>query len=625
MRISKLNLSFGGPSTLSCIDFQIDTKERIGILGRNGAGKSSLLKILNGEIIPDEGTISKKPNLSISRLIQETKYPEQGSVFEQVSKGLGDIPILLSNFERCAEKLKKNQNISNIKLLNDAERAFEMAGGWKIHNKIKKIISKFGLDGDSEYPKLSGGIKRKVLLAKAMVSDPDILLLDEPTNHLDISTIEWLENQIIEYHGTVLFITHDRRFLEKLATRIVELDRGQLKSFDCSYQKYLQYKDSEILSESKKNSKFDKYLAQEEIWLRKGIKARRTRNEGRLRALEQLRIERDARRSREKHASFSIKESSRSGRIVIEAKNLKSGFDGKMLIQNFSTKILSGERVGIIGHNGSGKSTLVRILTKKDEPLSGQVCLGTNIKLAFFDQLKESINEESTVIENLQHGSDFVTMGNQKKHIIAYLNDFLFSAKRAQSPAKVLSGGERSRLLLARLFLQPFNLLVLDEPTNDLDLETLDLLQDTLLKFKGTLLLISHDREFLDAVVTSIISFDEDGTLRESVGSYSDWMRQKPKISQTVKGSSKKFKTQIRSYRKKNNNLTYREKEEHKKLTDKIEMLEKESASLQKLLSDPLFFKNEKLIVNKTSEKLSEINTAIESLVERWMELEDRI
>ena len=518
---------------LENISLKIQPKERIGLLGRNGAGKSTLTKLIAGEILPDSGEINKSSSLRVTRLVQDVPTGTVGTIFQVVASGLGDLTPLLESYHEVLKSVSEDPSNRNMEVLESCQHALEAANGWRVEQMVEQTLSKFGLDPDAQFKTLSGGMKRRVLLAQALVVEPDVLLLDEPTNHLDIPAIEWLEDQIRLFQGAVLFITHDRRFLDMLATRIVELDRGTLRSYECNYQTYLERRDQELSAEADQFAAFDKKLAKEEEWIRQGIKARRTRNEGRVRALEQLRRERAARRERQQTADLTLIDASKSGRLVIEAEGLGLTLGDNKLFEDFATTVLRGDRIGVIGPNGVGKSTLIKTLLGQIEPTEGTSKLGTNLEIALFDQLRETLDDDASVIDNLQPGSDFVEVGDGKKHVIGYLQDFLFSPDRARGPTRMLSGGERNRLLLARLFLKPANLLIMDEPTNDLDLETLDILRDTLLSYQGTLIIISHDRDFLDSVVTSIWSFDTDHMLREYIGGYSDWLRQRPSDNKT--------------------------------------------------------------------------------------------
>ena len=622
LSIQNVQVGFGGPSILENLSFRIQARERIGLLGRNGTGKSTLLKLISGDITADSGVINKTQNLKIARLVQDVPTGTEGTIFRVVASGLGTLAPLLERYHKALKAVCEDSSEECMNELEACQQELESANGWRLEQMVEQTLSKFGLHPDSEFSSLSGGMKRRVLLARAMVTEPDLLLLDEPTNHLDIPAIEWLEEQIRLFQGSVLFITHDRRFLDALATRIVELDRGILRSYECTYATYLERRDQELAAEADQFATFDKKLAKEEEWIRQGIKARRTRNEGRVRALERLRLERGARRERQQTADLTLSDASKSGKLVVEAKHLGLTLGGKKLFDNFSTTVLRGERIGLIGPNGAGKSTLIKALLGQLEASTGSIKLGTNLKIALFDQLRETLDDNATVIDNLQHGSDFVEVGGGKKHVIGYLQDFLFSPERARGSARMLSGGERNRLLLARLFLKPANFLIMDEPTNDLDLETLDILRDTLLNYQGTLIVISHDRDFLDSVVTSIWSFDPDGFLREYVGGYTDWLRQKPTFEIQKKNASKTNSSSSISHEKKK--LAYREKLEHEALYETIEKLEIEIKALETAMKEPDFFSANPPHATSEIDRYQGLQNELETKFERFMELDER-
>ena len=624
LSLKSIQISFGGPAILNDLNLRIQPKERIGLLGRNGAGKSTLMKLIADEIYADSGEINKSAELKIARLVQDVPAGTDGTIFEVVASGLGELTPLLEKYHRALRLVSEDPTEKNLHELVVCQHALEDAIGWRIEQMVDQTLSKFNLAPETQFNTLSGGMKRRVLLAQALVIEPDLLLLDEPTNHLDIPAIEWLEEQIKLFQGSVLFITHDRRFLDALATRIVELDRGVLRSYECDYQTYLERRDQELAAEADQFAAFDKKLAKEEEWIRQGIKARRTRNEGRVRALEQLRRERAARRERQQTADLTLVDASKSGRLVIEANKLSLTLGEKKLFDSFSTVVLRGDRIGVIGPNGAGKSTLIKTLLGQVKQSSGTTKLGTNLKIAVFDQLRETLDDDATVIDNLQHGSDFVESGSGKKHVIGYLQDFLFSPERARGPTRMLSGGERNRLLLARLFLKPANLLIMDEPTNDLDLETLDILRDTLLTFKGTLIVISHDRDFLDSVVTSIWSFDPDQQLREYVGGYSDWIRQRPEppSSENTCQVTKAIHQQSRNAPKKK--LAFHERREYEALGPELERLETEIKELDALMSDPDFFTTNPALAATESSRYQELQAELDEKFLRFLELDER-
>ena len=624
LSIQNIQVSFGGPAILENLSLKIQPKERIGLLGRNGAGKSTLMKLIAGEILADSGEINKSSNLKVVRLVQDVPTGTDGTIFQVVASGLGDLTPLLERYHRVLKSISEDPSDKNMQELESCQQALEVANGWRVEQMVDQTLSKFGLDPDTQFNALSGGMKRRVLLARTLVIEPDLLLLDEPTNHLDIPAIEWLEEQIRLFQGAVLFITHDRRFLDALATRIVELDRGILRSYDCNYQTYLDRRDQELAAEADQFAAFDKKLAKEEEWIRQGIKARRTRNEGRVRALEQLRRERSARRERQQTADLTLVDASKSGRLVLEAEELSLTLGDKKLFEGFSTTVLRGDRIGVIGPNGTGKSTLIKTLLRQIDATSGTAKLGTNLEIALFDQLRETLDDDASVINNLQHGSDFVEVGGGKKHVIGYLQDFLFSPERARGPTRMLSGGERNRLLLARLFLKPANLLIMDEPTNDLDLETLDILRDTLLGYKGTLIVISHDRDFLDSVVTGIWSFDPDRTLREYVGGYSDWLRQRPSEKAVEKKpiEKKSDPAPLKTERKKK--LAFHEKREYDALGIEIEQMEEQIKALEEMMANPTFFQSDPERAAAKSARYQALQNDLELKFLRFMELDER-
>ncbi len=624
LSIKNIQVSFGGPAILDNITLKIQPKERIGLLGRNGAGKSTLMKLIAGEILADSGEINKSSSLRVARLVQDVPTGTVGTIFQVVASGLGDLTPLLESYHEVLKSISEDPSDKNMQALESCQHALEAANGWRVEQMVEQTLSKFGLDPDAQFNALSGGMKRRVLLARALVVEPDVLLLDEPTNHLDIPAIEWLEEQIRLFQGAVLFITHDRRFLDALATRIVELDRGTLRSYECNYQTYLERRDQELSAEADQFAAFDKKLAKEEEWIRQGIKARRTRNEGRVRALEQLRRERAARRERQQTADLTLIDASKSGRLVIEAEGLGLTLGDNKLFEDFATTVLRGDRIGVIGPNGVGKSTLIKTLLGQIEPTEGTSKLGTNLEIALFDQLRETLDDDASVIDNLQHGSDFVEVGGGKKHVIGYLQDFLFSPDRARGPTRMLSGGERNRLLLARLFLKPANLLIMDEPTNDLDLETLDILRDTLLNYQGTLIVISHDRDFLDSVVTGIWSFDTDHTLREYVGGYSDWLRQRPsdQTTQTKPTAQKSAPVTPKSASKKK--LAFHEKREYEALSAEIEQMEAQIKALEEAMTDPQFFQSNPDHAAAESARYQTLQADLEMKFYRYMELDER-
>ncbi len=613
-------MSFGGPNLLDKVDFQLDRGERVCLVGRNGAGKSTLMKVIAGEITPDSGEIIGQ-GLNIARLEQEVPDGTDGTVFDVVAQGLGDIAPLLIQYHHVIHQLETDSSEKVLAALEKAQHELEAVDGWSVEQKVEAVLSRLSLDADIEFSALSGGMKRRVLLAQALVKEPDLLLLDEPTNHLDIASITWLEEFLKTYEGTLLFITHDRMFLQSLATRIIQIDRGQLVSFPGDYANFLVRREALLEEEAQQNALFDKKLAQEEVWIRQGIKARRTRNEGRVRALEQLRRERNARREVQGNVKMKLQDAAKSGKLVIEAEGLGQSYDGRVLFKDFSTVIQRGDRIGLIGPNGCGKTTLLSILLGRIKPEFGEVKLGTKMEVAYFDQLRSQLDEEISVVDNVGQGKDYVEINGAEKHVMGYLQDFLFTPERARTPIKSLSGGERNRLLLAKLFTQPANLLVMDEPTNDLDAETLDLLEDLLMNYQGTLLLVSHDRSFLNNVATSTIVFDDDGEVREYVGGYDDWLHQRAQDKRASTVTKEKTKTVTKKVNKKSS-LTYQEQLDLDRLPKEIEQLELQQAELHNKISDPEFYQQAPDKQAIIQNKLAQITADLEASYERWDRLE---
>jgi len=623
IRLRNINVSFGGPAILENISLSIDAGERVCLLGRNGTGKSTLMKVIAGDIMPDAGEIQRQQSLVTAKLDQQVNIGAGGSVFDMVAQGLGDSAQLLKAFHDAVHKLALDHSAGAEAELEKAQHAVEVAGAWQLNQQVESILSRMQLDGDAAVETLSGGMKRRVLLARALVQKPGLLLLDEPTNHLDISAIDWLEQQLLAYNGALLFVTHDRAFLRKLATRIIDLDRGELKSYPGDYHNFLRRKDEFLKAQAEANARFDKKLAQEEVWIRQGIKARRTRNEGRVRALQKLRDEHRQRRDLQGRAEMKISEAERSGKLVVEATDIGFSYLDTPLIKDFSTTILRGDRIGVIGPNGVGKTTLLNILLAELKPQQGGIRSGTNLAVAYFDQMKAQLDEEASVIDNVSHGRESIDINGKSKHIIGYLQEFLFSPQRARSPVKSLSGGERSRLLLARLFSQPANVLVLDEPTNDLDIETLELLEELLLEFGGTVLLVSHDREFLNNVVTSTLVFEGNGRVAEFVGGYDDWIRQReidPFNDTPIKNDSSSKASEI--IQKKPNKLGYKDQRELDKLPEKIELLETRVQQLTEEMAKAGFFQQDRNVIINTQKELEAANTELDACYKRWEQLE---
>lgn len=642
----ELSLAFGSRvPLLDKVGFEIDTGERIALLGRNGAGKSSLMKVLAAEITADSGRITRKPSTRIARLSQEVPQDLVGEVTDVVASGLPEAGNLLAAYHRLSHSdLRDPADLAKLEAL---QHQLEAAGGWHLEQRVETMMSRLQLPDRGRFETLSGGLKRRVLLARALVSEPDLLLLDEPTNHLDIPAIEWLQELLRTWSGALLFVTHDRAFLRSLATRILEIDRGVLSDWPGDYARFLERKEHQLTVEADQNARFDKKLAQEEAWIRQGIKARRTRNEGRVRALERLRGERRARRQTSGQARLRIDDAGRSGKRVIVAKHVSFAYDGgSTLIDDFSTALIRGDKVGILGPNGSGKSTLLNLMLGRLDPGNGNVRHGTQLEVAYFDQHREQLDETRSVADNVADGNDRVVVGGQPRHIISYLQDFLFPPDQTRSPVSSLSGGERNRLVLARLFARSFNLLVMDEPTNDLDVETLELLETLLVEFEGTLLLVSHDRAFLDNVVTSSLVMEGAGRVGEYAGGYSDWLLQRPQSAEkqalaespsgaetppgaerpsgsekrAAAGAAKSTLKPTRTDRPRK--LSYREKQDLEALPARIEALETEQASLHARFADPETYRREGDTVASHQRRLAELDQELATAYERWQALE---
>src|SRR5688572_3540572 len=531
LTLNGVDYGVGGPLLLEHVDLAIEAGERIALIGRNGAGKSTLLKLLAGDLKPDDGAVRVEGGRRIARLEQEVPQDAAGSVFDVVATGLGELGRLLAEYHHLIESLAAGTDTGDTEALAAVQARIEAAHGWSLDQRVADTLTRLGLDGDADFARLSGGMKRRVLLARALVSTPDLLLLDEPTNHLDIEAIDWLEGFLKGWSGALVFVTHDRRFLRALATRIVEIDRGRVTSWPGDWTNYLRRQEERANAEAQESARFDKLLAQEETWIRQGIKARRTRDEGRVRRLEAMRLERSQRREQMGRVRMEAAQGEASGKKVIEAKDVTFAYGDRVLVRDESTTVLRGDRVGLIGPNGSGKTTLLKLLLGQLAPQAGTVKQGTGLSVAYFDQQRATLREDWNAMENVAEGRDFVELNGKRKHVLGYLQDFLFTPERARAPITRLSGGERNRLLLARLFAQPSNLLVMDEPTNDLDVETLELLEELLADYPGTLLLVSHDRDFLDQVVTSTLVMEGEGRVGEYVGGYSDWLRQRPQVA----------------------------------------------------------------------------------------------
>jgi ABC transport system ATP-binding/permease protein len=617
-----ISVAFGGPPVLDRASLYIERGERVCLLGRNGTGKSTLMKVLDGTIAPDGGTIVREVGTSVARLDQEVPDDVTGSTFDVVAAGLGDRGQLLARYHDASHRVAVESTDAALRELDRLHHALDASDAWQLYTNVETVLSHLGLDADLPFTNASGGRKRQTLLARALVRDPDVLLLDEPTNHLDIDAIEWLEDFLIDRGTTLLFVTHDRAFLRRVATRILEIDRGRLADWGSDYDAYLERKAAALVAEAREQAEFDKKLAREEVWIRTGIQARRTRNEGRVRALEALRVERSARRDRTGNVRLQAQEAERSGKLVIEVRNVSLALGNRPIVKDLSTTITRGDRVGLIGPNGSGKTTLLRLLIGELAPDSGTVRIGTGIELAYFDQMREQLDPERSVFDSIADGAEFVEIGAARRHVIGYLQDFLFPPDRVRTPVAALSGGERNRLLLARLFTRTFNVLVLDEPTNDLDIETLDLLEELLLEFSGTLLVVSHDRAFLDAVVTSTLVFEGGGTVGEYVGGYTDWLRQRrPPAAVTPVSPPKRQATPPAAPKMKPRRLTFRETTELAGLPDRIDALERERAMLYLSLADPAVLRDGSAVVT-TRSRLVALETEIAELTERWEALE---
>ena len=620
--LRQLQLRYGEQPLLSGVDLVIEPGERLCLVGRNGSGKSTLFKVLAGEVQADDGQIERQQNLTVARLEQEVPDDEDHSVHDMVAQGLGELGELLNEHERLSRALADGDpaSFSRFETVNNA---IEARGAWQLVQRVDTVLSKLELNGEQRFAGLSGGMKRRVLLARALVQEPDVLLLDEPTNHLDLASIRWLEGVLKGYPATLVFISHDRAFIRALATRIIELDRGRLTSWPGDYDKYLAGKQAALDNEERAHAEFDKKLSQEERWIRQGIKARRTRNEGRVRALKALRDEYAQRRNRTGTAALAIQQGERSGKVVVEAEHLAYSIAGKSLLRDFSITILRGDRIGILGPNGCGKSTLIRLLLDRLAPDAGTVKQGTQLQVAYFDQLRDTLDGDKSVIDNLAEGSDVVEINGVKKHVMGYLQDFLFEPGRARQPVRSLSGGERNRLLLAKLFTKPFNLLVLDEPTNDLDVETLELLEEQLVNYQGTLLLVSHDREFIDNVVTSTLVFEGDGDPNGYVGGYQDWLRQRPepesgtgvKAARLQPASPAPAPAQPRK-------LSYKEQQELKALPEQIEALENRLDEARTALADPELYKGPPDQLKQARQHLEQLETSLAQHYARWEALD---
>jgi ATP-binding cassette subfamily F protein uup len=630
--LSSAQLAFGHFALLDHAEFSLETGERVGLIGRNGTGKSSLLKIISGRFKLDDGLLVMQQGLKIAYVEQEPVFEPEMSVYEAVASGMGDLQDLLKEYDALTGQFGQGDDEALMERMHDIQVKLDAADAWNLKNKVEATLDRLNLGADALMKTLSGGMQKRVALACALVSAPDVLLLDEPTNHLDFTSIMWLEGLLKDFRGSVLFITHDRSFLDNVATRIIELDRGRLLSYPGNFTTYQVRKAEQLEIEEIENAKFDKFLAQEEVWIRKGVKARRTRDEGRVRRLERLREQRAVRREQQGQVTLQVSAGDRSGKIVAELENVSKSYN-RPIVRDFSATILRGDKVGLIGANGAGKTTLLKLILGEEKPDSGTVKQGTKLQVAYFDQMRTQLNEEASLLETIAPGSDWVEVNGQRKHAMSYLSDFLFAPERARSPVKTLSGGERNRLLLARLFAKPANVLVLDEPTNDLDIDTLELLEELLEDYPGTVFLVSHDRMFLDNVVTQVIVAEGEGHWREFVGGYTDWERVRDTTA-TAKAAAAKAAPKAEpapaaaaaaaapaAPKKK---LSYKEQRELDELPKLIAALEDEQAALNVQLSDPDFYKKNAAEAKRVNARIEQIEGELLEALEKWEAIESR-
>ena len=624
LRLDKIFLAYGPRPLLDKVQLEIRRGERVCLVGRNGEGKSSLMRLLTGEIAPDEGEIWLRPGVRVAHLAQEVSADSDHTVFDIVAGGLPECGDLLSRYHHATAALAQDHSPAAIARLADLQHELEAKGAWELEQRVEHVLTRLDLDGTASMHSLSGGWRRRAMLARALVCEPDLLLLDEPTNHLDIEAITWLEEFLVSYSGALLFITHDRAFLRRLATRIVELDRGRLTSWPGNYDEYLRKKAEQLAAEAQHNALFDKKLSQEEAWIRQGIKARRTRNEGRVRALEALRVERSQRRERIGKADLQLETAETSGKLVFECEHVDFSYGDQPVVRDFSTRIMRGDRIGIVGPNGAGKSTLIKLLLGDLQPQRGEVRRGTKLQIAYFDQQREQLDPNLTVMNSVGEGSESVTVNGQTRHVAGYLRDFLFPAERLRSPVSTLSGGERNRLLLARLFARPANLLVMDEPTNDLDVETLELLEELLTDYQGTLLLVSHDRAFLDNVVTGTLVLEGGGRVGEYVGGYSDWLRYRQNAAAAdARGKAAGAPAPVQEKRAvKVRKLSFNDQRELDTLPARIEALEAEQAQLQAQMSGADFYKQPRDATAAVLARMQAVERELTEGYQRWERLE---
>jgi ABC transport system ATP-binding/permease protein len=635
--LTNAQLAFGHFALLDQAEFSLETGERVGLIGRNGTGKSSLLKIISGRFKLDDGLLVMQQGLKIAYVEQEPEFDPDMSVFDAVASGMGDLQALLKEYDALTGQFGQGNDEALMERMHDIQVKLDAADAWNLKNKVEQTLDRLNLGPDAQMKTLSGGMKKRVALARALVSAPDVLLLDEPTNHLDFMSILWLEGLLRDFKGSVLFITHDRSFLDNVATRIIELDRGRLLSYPGNFSQYQTRKAEQLAIEEVENAKFDKFLAQEEVWIRKGVQARRTRDEGRVRRLERLREQRAARRDQQGQVRLEVSSGERSGKIVAELDNVSKSFGDKAIVRDFSATILRGDKIGLIGANGAGKTTLLKLILGEETPDQGVVKQGTKLAVAYFDQMRAQLNEEASLMDTISPGSDWVEINGQRKHVMSYLGDFLFAPERARSPVRTLSGGERNRLLLARLFAKPANVLVLDEPTNDLDIDTLELLEELLEDYSGTVFLVSHDRMFLDNVVTQVIVAEGQGKWREFVGGYTDWER----VRDTTSPAPAPIKAAAKAAAKveqpaatpapaapaasaKQKKLSYKEQRELEELPGKIAALEDEQTALNLQLSDPDFYKKNAAEARRVQERIEQIELELMEALERWEAIESR-
>ena len=624
VRFEDVSFGYGEQRILIDANLTLEPGERVCLIGRNGAGKSSTFRLITDEVELDQGEIVRQPGLMIGELAQSLPGAVDLTVREVVESGLAEVRAMLAEHEVMSRRSLDRQGLRELEELH---KRIDAHGGWQLEHRVETTMTQLGLPAERKMSELSGGWRRRVALARALVPNPDLLMLDEPTNHLDIATIKWLENVVYNYAGSVLFITHDREFLDRLATRIVEIDRGKLRSWPGNFAAYKRRKEKSLEDEASENARFDKKLEQEEAWIRQGLKARRKRNEGRARALVKMREERAKRVKPDAKARIHIEEADQSGRKVIRARNVSYGYGSDPLIKDLSTTIMRGDRVGILGNNGVGKTTLLKLLLGEIQPNTGTIKLGTNLEVGYFDQLRETLNPDKSVAENVGDGKTYIKLYGKDRHVVGYLRGFLFDAERALTPVKALSGGERNRVILAKLFTRPANLLILDEPTNDLDMETLDVLEDRLNDYSGTLIVVSHDRRFLDNVVTSTIAFENDGNVREYVGGYTDWLRQGNSLTETDDPTAGESRERKRAHRKSAatpTKLSYKDQRELDALPDEIEALEAEISSLQEVMAEPDFYAGDGDKIKATLARLKELEDALEAKVERWSDLAEQ-